>query len=284
MIRLLCVFFVLVSALTTGAFASPTGKLETHRFKSAALGGTRSYLVWLPPGYRDSESAYPLVILLHGLGGEGRDWFDPKLGDLRTTLDALVGSGRIKPFIAIAPDGGNGYWTDHLGYPTEPRHSGYGTFIEEAANDAQNRLRADGRRAIVGVSMGGHGALSAALQRPERYVAVVSIAGALFPEAPTHRPIYKKVWGDPANATHWRQTAPMALLADIDPQQAPAIWLHCGLDDIERFLGLTRGAAGLLTERGITHELVTTPGGHDWTTWRQVSEQWLRWLDALIAR
>ena len=46
---------------------------------------------------------------------------------------------------------------------------------------------------LVGVSMGGHGALSRAFITPDRYVAAVSLSGALFDEPPTHRPIYKKV-------------------------------------------------------------------------------------------
>lgn len=264
--------------------AAPTegdGRLVPFTFDSVALAGERRYLAWLPPGYeRDAQTSYPVVLLLHGLGGEGRDWFDAALGDLSRTLPRLIADGRIAPFVAVAPDGDNGYWTDHLGKPTER----YGAFIDEVFADAARRLRVDPRRAaIVGASMGGHGALSRGLMAPERYRAVVSLAGALFPEPPTHRAIYKKVWGSPAAPEHWNATAPMAIAARLtSDQRLPALFLQCGRADTERFLDWNLAASRLLTARGIPHELVLTDGGHGWTTWRAVSERWLTWLAPLL--
>lgn len=245
-------------------------------FRSEALGGQRRYLAWLPPGYDADGGDYPVVVLLHGLGGQGADWFDPALGDLRPTLSRLIGEGRLAPFIALAPDGGGGYWTDHLGAPRER----YGAFIDEVLAHAATRYPiAASRTAIVGVSMGGHGAMSRALAEPGRYRAVVSIAGALFPEPPTHRAIYKKVWGFPADRAHWARTSPMALAAHLGPDRPhPAIFLACGRADTERFLGWSSEASRLLAARRIPHELVLADGGHTWPTWRSFSERWLTWL------
>lgn len=273
-----------VAATPTPTPAGPPdgdGRVVPFTFESAALPGKRRYLAWLPPGYqREATASYPVVVLLHGLGGQGADWFDPALGDLSRTLPRLVADGRVAPFIALAPDGGNGYWTDHFGQPT----ARYGAFIDEVLADGAGRLRiAQGRAAIVGVSMGGHGALSRGLMAPERYRAVVSLAGALFPEPPTHRPIYKKVWGSPADPAHWSATAPMAIAARLTgDQRLPALFLHCGRADTDRFIDWTLEASRLLTARGIPHERVLTDGGHGWTTWRTVSERWLTWLDPLL--
>ena len=259
-------------------FARPAApdRLAPVDFASEALAGKRQYVAWLPPGYDpDRAERYPLVLLLHGLGGGGRDWFDPGLGDLQTDLRRLVTSGAIPPFIAVAPDGGNGYWTDHLGAPRER----YGAFIDEVLADAGHRFRAaPDRLAIVGASMGGHGALSRALMAPGRFRAVVSIAGALFPEPPTHRPIYKKVWGSPADRAHWLATSPMALLERTPRADVPPIFLACGADERERFLDWNVAADRRLTELGIAHAFVLTPGPHGWTTWRALNQRWLEWL------
>jgi len=261
------------------------GHLETVTFTSRALPGKRSYEVWLPPERvstkkADKPAPLPVVVLLHGLGGAGRDWFDPALGGLAASLDQLVGTGRLAPFIAIAPNGGNGYWTDHLDRP----HLRYGAFIDEAVADAERRFHGSGTRALVGVSMGGHGAMSRGLMAPERWSAIVSIAGALFAEPPTHRKIYKEVWGFPADAAHWKATAPMALMAAVDKGHLPPIFLHCGKSDLDRFLDMTMAADERLRSLGVEPELVLTDGGHNWTTWSGINERWLVWLDRALLK
>ncbi len=246
-------------------------------FKSQALPGERRYLAWLPPGYREGAGIeYPVVVLLHGLGGEGADWFDPQLGDLQPTLERFIADKRIAPFVALAPDGGNGYWTDHIGAPRER----YGALIDEVLANAEGRFDlASERVAIVGVSMGGHGAMSRALMSPAHYRAVVSLSGALFDEPPTHRQIYKKVWGFPADREHWSATAPMAIARHLKGDaKLPAIFLACGRVDADRFLDWNTAASRLLSARGIAHELVLTEGGHTWTNWRSLTERWLTWL------
>jgi S-formylglutathione hydrolase FrmB len=276
--------FALLLALVAAPAPAPlphpgTGSLVPVSFSSAALAGRESYLAWLPPDY-SPERRYPIVVLLHGLGGEGADWFDPALGDLPRALGTLLSERRVPPFIALAPNGKNGYWTDHLAAP-EAR---YGTFIDEVVADAERRFPIALERAvIVGVSMGGHGALSRALMDPTRYRAVVSLAGALFPEPPTHRQIYKQVWGDPADRAHWEATAPMALARRLTADSAlPALFIHCGRADTDRFIDWNLAADQLLTQRGIPHELVLTEGGHGWTTWRSVSPRWLQWIAAYL--
>lgn len=262
--------------------AKPRSETATITFESRALGGRQSYVVWLPPSRVQapkSKAPLPVVVLLHGLGGEGRDWFDPALGALGPSLLSAITSGAMPEVIAIAPNGKNGYWTDHLADGKgKTGHNRYGAFIDEAIAHAEARFHGSGVRAIVGVSMGGHGSLSRALMAPERFAAVVSLAGALFPEPPTHRKIYKLVWGDPADPEHWQKTAPMALMRGLRPETTPPIFLHCGKADLDRFLDMTMGAAERLRSLGIPFELVLTDGGHGWTTWRGVNERWLSWL------
>jgi len=273
-----------LAPLATPARAESRGELTTATFESRTLGGRQSYVVWLPPSRvraPKSKEPLPIVVLLHGLGGEGRDWFDPALGALGPSLLQAIATGDMPEVIAIAPNGHNGYWTDHLagGSKKAAKHKNhYGAFIDEVIAHAEARFSGSGVRAIVGASMGGHGALSRALMAPERFAAVVSMAGALFPEPPTHRKIYKLVWGDPADPDHWARTAPMALMRGLEPNKAPPIFLHCGKNDLDRFLDMTMGAAERLRSLGVPFELALTEGGHGWTTWRGVNARWLAWL------
>lgn len=272
-----------VSGLVAPVVTGP-GAVTTRTFTSRAVPGKRRYLVWQPRLAADAR--LPVVVFLHGLGGEGKDWFDPELGDLGPRLDRLMGppaardgAPGIAPFIALAPDGDNGYWTDHLNQPKE----GYGTLVDEVLADAARHLPIDLQRvALVGVSMGGHGAMSVGLMQPTRYRAIVSMAGALFAEAPTHRPIYKRVWGFPADPAHWDKTSPIAILNRADPATLPPLWLGVGKADLDRFLDLNVAADALLTRRGIPHEFMLVEGGHTWTTWGRMFDAWLGWLDTKL--
>lgn len=264
--------------LAPRAEARPS-ELVTTTFQSKALGGRQRYEVWLPPSRRANPkdtTRLPLVVLLHGLGGKGADWFDPALGALSPSLTSTIRSGAMPEVIVVAPNGGNGYWTDHFQGGKKPSH--YGAFIDEVISDARVRFHTSDVTAIVGASMGGHGAMSRGLMAPGRFAAIVSLAGALFPEPPTHRKIYKQVWGDPADPEHWSKTAPMALLRTVEPARVPPLFLQCGKADLDRFLDMTMAAAERLKSLGIPFELVLTEGGHGWTTWRAVNERWLTWL------
>lgn len=269
-------------ATTERAVAKPgattSSRLETHRFRSEAVAQKRAYMVYLPAGYDEARAPLPVIYLLHGLGGEPRDW--QTHASLAEVADRLIGSGAIAPVVLVAPDGGNEYWTDHLGKPK----ARWGTFVADdlrAEIETRFNVRKDaGGRAIAGVSMGGHGALSVALSHPERFAAAVSLGGALFVEPPTHRGIYKRVWGYPADAAHWKSTSPIALMAALaEGATVPALYLQCGDHDKAGFLEHALHAHRLLLERKVPHELRVNDGGHTWSAWTTATEDWLRFVD-----
>lgn len=294
MMTLATALSVAVSLWVTGAppstppapDAAAEARVETVRFKSAAVGLERAYLVVLPPGYDPQRSrAYPVVYLLHGLGGAPKDWLE--YARLDEVLTRAVREDATRPMVLVAPDGGNHYWTDHVGRPDAPGPR-WGAFVaDDVLADVEGRyhVRSDrGGRAIVGVSMGGHGALSIALQHPDRFGAAVSLAGALFPEPPTHRRIYKTVWGDPADAEHWARTSPIALMRTLSKATAPALFIQCGDDDAAGFLEYALLAHELLRERGVAHELRVNDGGHVWRAWTAATDEWLRFVDRSLTR
>lgn len=267
-------------------------RVTLRSFYSDALKQRRRYVVYLPPGYHtDLKARYPVIYLLHGLGGKGANWFDPTKGALHVQLDTLIGAKIVPPLIAIAPDGGSGYWTDHVGKP-DRRFGKYVSHDVVAHVDIHLRTLATREsRAVAGASMGGHGALSIVLMNPQRFGAAVSVAGALFPSAPTHRKVYGKVWGKPLNLAHWRSTGPMPLMAKLPPSEVtttgngkagattPRIYLSCGTKDGLGFAVFAQKAAALLARRKVVHTLELVPGqGHNWRMFGPNAAQWLPWL------
>ena len=257
-------------------------RIELRSFKSAALNETRSYVVYRPPGYSDAKR-YPVVYLLHGLGGRAANWFDLKWGQIHRFLDQKIAAGQLRPVIAVAPNGGSGYWTNHLGRRT--RRFGDYVAVDLVAHIDRTMptiASADGR-AVAGVSMGGHGALSLALMHPGTFGAAVSLSGALFERAPTHRKVYGRVWGRPPNTAHWKRTSPQELMKRLAAgAAAPAMYLHCGDRDGLNFAPMAQAASATLVSKAIPHTLRIVPGGvHSWRTWAPEAPKWLDWLEGV---
>ncbi len=256
-----------------------------HTFESASLGRESAYKLYLPAGERERakglpvgpKRALPVILALHGLGGSGRDWFSEGGGQLAPELDAAIAEGRLPSVALLAPNGDNGYWTDHVGGRAG---TAFGALIQEALGVAAARHGLDTSRVVIaGVSMGGHGAMSAALRDPGRYRAVVTLAGALFDTPPDHRPVYLQVWGEPVDRDHWARTAPSALYATPGlAQRAPPIWLHYGERDDARFVRWNRHAIAELTRRGYRLTTAVDDGSHGWVYWRPHTRAWLEWV------
>lgn len=142
----------------------------TGTFRSAARRRDVSFAISYPPGYAPG-ARLPVCLALHGYAA-----------DAGTAVAAarypefLAGAmpGGVAPFALAAPDGGNGYWHPHA--DDDP----LGMLVDEFLPLLAARgLRTD-RVAVAGWSMGGYGALLAAVTHPGRFRAVVATSPAVF--------------------------------------------------------------------------------------------------------
>jgi S-formylglutathione hydrolase FrmB len=156
--------------LATASLALPAsaGEVVSDVLKSAALGGMDLRMnVYLPDGYRDSNTRYPVVDLLHGASGDEHD--RTRLGGVAVTLDALIKRGLMRPSIALMPSIGPQSWVaDGAVYKMET------ALIDELRPHVESRDKASGARAdrgSAGLSMGADGALNLALKQPAKFCA-----------------------------------------------------------------------------------------------------------------
>lgn len=289
--RTLALFFALLlfplvacgQATTTGA---PT---QTVQFKSNLVGAELPYEVLLPADYNLATAKakrYPVLYLLHGLGGNPRSWLN---------LGVREASARY-PLIVVLAEGRASFYTDSASAPAEKFES---YFVRELVPDVDRRFRTvagrDGR-AIGGLSMGGYGALKFAVKYPEMFAVAASMSGALGSSSwqkeeqipASLRAILVNIFGAPDNPTHASNDL-FRLIAAMPPErraQLPFLYLDCGTEDF--LFESNRQFAVLLNERKIKHEYRELPGGHEQNYWRrqlpEVLETVARELPAMNSR
>jgi S-formylglutathione hydrolase FrmB len=309
---------LLVPALLLVAVpARADGTVREATFHSDALGVDKHYLVYLPTGYDAApQKRYPVIYMLHGLGGTERNWVEN--GHIDKAADKLGLQA-----IIVMPDGDASFYADSVTpadydacmhadrmpflEPTLPRdgycvkHASYETYIVKdliGHVDGTYRTVAEKKgRAIGGLSMGGFGALQLALRHKDLFALVASHSGldALLYVGP--RPYVKgqaKLADDVpafvAKAGKFGVYFEQLFGKDIagwrahDPASLVAtlkpgelaIYLDAGMEDD---LGLDAGAAylhDLLEARGIPHEWALVHGHHNFALWQERVPESLR--------
>ena len=71
-------------------------------YDSKSVGTTRKMQVYTPPGY-SAEKKYPVLYLLHGIGGDETEW--QRFAKPNLLLDNLIAEGKAAPMIVVMPNG-----------------------------------------------------------------------------------------------------------------------------------------------------------------------------------
>jgi putative tributyrin esterase len=239
---------------------APGVAMRDVRFRSAALGREMPYRVFLPEKLAEGQKL-PVVYLLHGGGGEFRDWSNY----------SDISQYALRGLILVMPEGNSSYYVNAAGRQQD-KYEDY--LVHDLVSDVEERLPAKtGRasRAIVGVSMGGFGAVKMALSHPEMFVFAGGISTAI--DVPERRFSLKRAaqwWGfreifGPMGSKERAARDPFVLVRSAKPEITPYLYLAAG--EQEALLEPNRRFAMRLKERGLAHELRTLPGGHDWAEW-----------------
>ncbi len=159
-----------IPALT---FVEPVGPTTSGRFHSAARQRTVGYSIAYPPG-RGPGDALPLIVMLHGLGGDHRSSFagmQPAQG-----LALRVDGHPLTPMAMVTVDGGGGYWNPH------PGDDPMGMVVDELIPLCQQKGLGSlpNRIGAMGISMGGYGAILFAERFPSLISAVAAISPAIW--------------------------------------------------------------------------------------------------------
>jgi S-formylglutathione hydrolase FrmB len=257
--------------------------VEFGTFDSKSLGAPERFSVFLPPSYSKNPSrTYPVVYFLHGLNNDETSWTVERNGQIQSTLEQMILSGKLPEFIMVHPRGDSGFYCNYI----DGTRRYEDLIAQELITYMETRYRAaKGRenRAIAGTSMGGYGALKIAMKYPDRYSAVAGQSPILFPgsnpselaQDPKSSRFYsffagmlKPIFGDPIRQDLWDANNPI-VLATKQKLDSLKIYFDYGTED--RYIPqihLDEGNQALdkkLTEAHISHVFKARSGEpHGW--------------------
>ena len=258
---------------------------KARTFDSKSLGAAVTYVAYLPAGYEGSQQAYPVIYALHGMFENSAFW---ERRGLSAPFEELVKSGVAPNAIVVTVDGGNNLFVN----------SGKGKYQDMVTSDLVEHVdrtyrtiaRRDGR-ALLGISMGGYGALNIAFSRPEVFGAVATHSAMLLTVIPSieagarggQMRAFTDVFGDPVDPLTWKADDPIEQAKSADPAKVPALYFDCGGQD--RY-GLFAGNEALheaLAARKVAHDFSISPGDHGYDFVKSVFAKSLGFLKKNLA-
>jgi S-formylglutathione hydrolase FrmB len=170
------------------AYAAATGKVVETTVHGVSLENTvskespdRAVSIYLPPSYDSSSKRYPVVYLLHGVGGTDKDWTeDGDWHSIKSLMDHGIAEGRIREMIVVMPnEHTNMFGSFYTNSSVTGRWEDFTARELVAYVDRTYRtLKKQGARGIAGHSMGGYGALRLGMKNADVYSVVYGMSPA----------------------------------------------------------------------------------------------------------
>jgi enterochelin esterase-like enzyme len=223
------------------------GKLHTATYDSKTVGVKRKLLIFMPPGYTKS-SKYPVLYLLHGVGGDQTDW--TKQGAAEVILNNLYHDKKLAPMIVVMPDNRSSANTPPPDDKTKLNEE-YRLFERELLDDVIPYVEANypavadrKSRALAGFSAGGAQALNFGLLNLDTFAWVGGFSAS-------HTRDIKKLIPDPAATT----------------KQLSLLWVSVG-DKDPFWLDTNKTLEEDVVAMNIPHVWHVDSGAHEWKVWK----------------
>jgi enterochelin esterase-like enzyme len=226
----------------------PHGVVHELTYPSKALEKPRRIFVYTPPG-AEAAGPLPVLYLAHGYSDNEATW--TAHGKAHWILDSLIAAKKAVPMLIVMPDAhaippGAGGFEDY-----GPANSD--ALCRELVQDiiplveSTYKVRAEpAARAFAGLSMGGHHALTVALNYHDKFNWIGAFSSAPPPQ---------------------NSVAAGLNNADAVNRDLKLFWIACGKKD---FLAQRNAEFNaVLKDKGIHYEYVETEGDHSWPVWRR---------------
>lgn len=239
----------------------------TVRFFSESLVRRTTFEMIIPNDIRgkasENRGKMKTLFLLHGYTGDAWNWVPEYLAEKYD-------------FSIVLPSGENGFWLDGI----STGHK-FGTFIGEELVNYIRRTFGLAMSAeetyIMGLSMGGFGALHTALAYPDTFGKTAALSSALIvhgiagmksgeDNGVANYEYYRECFGDLDKVLE-SDNNPETLVKKLKAQgkKLPEIFMACGTEDF--LLENNRQFHNFLNENDVKHVYLESAGGHDMKFW-----------------
>lgn len=245
----------------------PHGSLSKVWYESEFLGTQRRMTIYTPPGYEDSKDKYPVLYLLHGMGGDEDAW--STLGRVQYIMDNMIAEGRATPMIVVMPNGNTDRHDatpgeDGLGlfkpYPSgafDTSFEGHFGDVIQYVDTHYRTIRKKSGRAIAGLSMGGLHSNMVSVNYPQTF----DYVGLFSPATPNDRVRQNPDFKAPQMYEQYDLK-----LSKLFRNGVKVYYLAIGRDDF--LYESNRTFRRKLDDIGARYVYVESDGGHTWTNWR----------------
>lgn len=229
--------------------------------------------VWLPPQYHRAafrHTAFPVLMLLHGVPGEPESWMTG--GGMPGRVASAIASGRLHPVILVIPS------VDPGGVDTDCSNTPQSRAATWLAQDVPSLIKRHFRVessprawALAGLSTGG----LCALKLPMQFPGVFGIGAGMSPDP---------VVGDPSvlSDTALRIANSPVHLAGSRPDVR--LWAGTGgMDRNSRPANIARLRAAIRPPTTLAPAVIIPGGGHNPNTWGQLEPPMFAWINSVQA-
>lgn len=225
------------------------GKIETISYESKTVGSIRKATVYTPPGF-DKSKKYPVLYLLHGIGGDEKEWLNG--GNPNVILDNLYAEGKLVPMIVVMPNGRAMKDDSASGdIMAADKVKAFSVFEKDLLSDLipfiQKKypvLKDREHRAIAGLSMGGGQSLNFGLGNLDTFAWVGAFSAA--PNTKAGEELLPK----PEEAK----------------KKLKLLWISCG--DKDWLIENSIRTHDYLSKNNVPHIYYIEPGVHDFKVWK----------------
>lgn len=232
-------------------------QVDTIAVYSEAMKKEVKTAVVLPKNYTKSKH-YPVVYLLHGYSDNYAKWIN--------TVPSIKTLATEHQLILVCPDGGFSSW--YFDSPIDIKYQ-YETHITQELipyiDSHYNTHATRNKRAITGLSMGGHGALYIAIRNNDLFSNAGSMSGGVDLLSSTKKyDIAKRIGTFEDAPNEWKDRSVINMVTKLKNNDLNLI-IDCGVNDF--FYDINVALHRKLLDLKINHDYTERPGEHNWAYW-----------------
>ena len=221
--------------------------------------------MYLRCGYETSGKEYPVLYLLHGIGGDENAWSE--LGRAAQILDNLIAQGKAEPMLVVMTNGNisqeacpgetsEGFVVPTMALPKTMEGS-FETAFPDVVKfiESTYRVKKDkAHRAIAGLSMGGFHSLFISINNPDVFGYVGLFSAAVDQQQPDPK-------GHPEIYADRNQK-----IDQLFAKKPNLFWIGIGKTDF--LIKNNNDLRAYLDSKNHKYTYLETDGGHIWRNWR----------------